>query len=133
MAGVALVEMTIWHWLYDHPDARSDQLREAVVEITRDFWNRYFAPVLGQPDTVLLGIYSHLIVETLYLPDYPIGHMIAFQVGQHLETVDAMGPEFERISRIGRLTPDLWMRQATGAPVGPEALLEAAERALASI
>jgi hypothetical protein len=133
MSGVALVEMTVWHWLYDHPDARSDQLREAVVAIARDVWNRYFAAVLGEPDAVLLGIYSHMIVETLYLPDYPIGHMIAFQVGQHLETADAMGQEFERISRIGRLTPDLWMKQATGAPVGPDALLEAAERALESL
>jgi hypothetical protein len=30
----------------------------------------------------------------------------------------------------GRLTPDLWMKQATGRPVGPEALLEATEKAL---
>jgi hypothetical protein len=30
----------------------------------------------------------------------------------------------------GRLTPDLWMQKATGAPVGPDALLAAAERAL---
>ena len=44
-----------------------------------------------------------------------------------------MGPEFERDQQDRPVTPDPWMRQATGAPVGPEALLEAAERALASI
>ena len=32
------------------------------------------------------------------------------------------GSEFERVARIGAVAPDLWMTQATGAPVGPEAL-----------
>jgi hypothetical protein len=116
--------------MYDHPDARPDQLREAVLAIARDVWNRYFAPVLGASDSPLLGIYSHMLVEVLYLPDYPIGHLIAFQIARHLEQGGALGPEFERISRIGQLTPDLWMQQATGTPVGPDALLEAAGRAL---
>jgi len=31
------------------------------------------------------------------------------------------------------VVPDLWMRMATGAPVGPEALLEAAARALEQV
>jgi hypothetical protein len=34
------------------------------------------------------------------------------------------------MSKIGMLAPDLWMKQATGAPVGPEALLRATEKAL---
>jgi hypothetical protein len=40
------------------------------------------------------------------------------------------GAEFERVARIGAVAPDLWMIKATGAPVGPEALLEAADRAV---
>ena len=36
------------------------------------------------------------------------------------------------MARQGRIAPDLWMRGATGAPVGPEALLAATERALAA-
>ena len=36
----------------------------------------------------------------------------------------------ERVSRIGSLAPDLWMIQATGKPVGPEALIEATAKAL---
>ena len=44
---------------------------------------------------------------------------------------DAIGPEFERMATIGNVAPDLWMKQATGAPVGPEALLAATESALA--
>jgi hypothetical protein len=35
--------------------------------------------------------------------------------------------------RAGRIAPDLWMKNATGSPVGPEALLSATERALATI
>ncbi len=31
IAGVALVDMAAWHWLYEHPDATPAQLREAVV------------------------------------------------------------------------------------------------------
>jgi hypothetical protein len=41
-----------------------------------------------------------------------------------------MGPEFERVCRIGRVTPDLWMRQAVGGPLSAAPLLEAAARAL---
>jgi hypothetical protein len=34
------------------------------------------------------------------------------------------------MAKMGRVTPDLWMENATGKAVGPEALLEATERAL---
>ena len=37
------------------------------------------------------------------------------------------------MTRLGRLTPDLWMQQATGRPVGPEAMLEAAAKALKAV
>ena len=37
------------------------------------------------------------------------------------------------MARIGNVAPDIWMKQATGAPVGPAALLEATEKALASV
>jgi len=40
------------------------------------------------------------------------------------------GPEFERMARMGRVTPDLWMENATGKPVGPEPLLAATDKAL---
>ncbi len=69
----------------------------------------------------------------LYLPDYPVGAMIARQVEQQIGRAGNLGGEFERMTRQGRLTPDLWMQKATGAPVGPAALLEAAERALEQV
>jgi hypothetical protein len=71
-----------------------------------------------------------MIDSFLYLPDYPIGHIIAFQLEEHMKKTGKIGPEFERVARQGSLAPDLWMERATGSPVGPEALLAAAERAL---
>ncbi|HSN86911.1 MAG TPA: hypothetical protein VL025_09140, partial [Thermoanaerobaculia bacterium] len=97
----------------------------------RDVWNRYYAPVFGVRDSEILAIYSHMIVYGLYLPDYAIGHIIAFQVADKLEDGD-FGAEFERVARQGRLTPDAWMRGAVGGPVSSEALLAAAREALAA-
>jgi hypothetical protein len=100
------------------------------LNIARDTWNRWYAPVFGVRDVALLGIYSHMINDILYLPDYPVGHMIALQVEAQMEKAGDFGGEFERMSRIGAVAPDLWMMQATGTPVGPEALIAAAEAAL---
>jgi hypothetical protein len=133
IAGVGLIDMAVWHWMYDHPNATPGELRDATLTIAKTIWNRYYAPVFGKKDVVLLGIYSHMIDSILYLPDYPIGHMIAFQVERQMEKAGAIGPEFERMAKTGSVAPDLWMKKATGAPVGPEALLEAAAKALPEI
>jgi hypothetical protein len=130
IAGVALVDMQAWRWMYAHPQATAAELRVAVLGISRDTWNRWYAPVFGVRDVTLLGIYSHMINDILYLPDYPIGHMIALQVETQMEKTGNFGGEFERVARIGSVAPDLWMTQATGAPVGPEALIAAADKAL---
>ncbi len=74
-----------------------------------------------------------MISSGLYLPDYPIGVMIALQIKQQVRRKGDLGGEFERMTRQGRLTPDLWMERATGAPVGPAALLAATEEALATV
>jgi hypothetical protein len=132
ISGVALVDMAVWHWMYDHPQASPKELNDATVRISRDVWNRYYAPVFQKKDVVLLGVYSHMIDSFLYLPDYPIGHLIAFQIEEQMQKAGAIGPEFERMARMGDVTPDLWMEHATGRPVGPEALLEATQRALAA-
>jgi hypothetical protein len=133
ISGVALVDMAVWHWMYDHPDSTPSQLRDAAVQIAKDIWNRYYAPVFGKRDVVLLGIYSHMIHSFLYLPDYPIGHLIGFQVEEHMKRTGKVGDEFERMAKEGRVTPDMWMINATGKPVGPEALLEATERSLTRV
>ena len=134
IAGVALTEIAIWHYMYEHPDATPAQLREQVVRLSRDNWNRYYEPVLGGRDTLLLGIYSHMIQNTLYLPDYPLGHLIAFQIEEHLakQPAGALGKEFERMASYGAVTPDLWLVNATGAPLSTGPLLQATQTALAS-
>ena len=79
---------------------------------------------------MLLGVYSHMIMRNLYLPDYPIGHLIAQQIEEQMHVSGNIGAEVERMARIGNVIPDLWMQQATGSAVGPEALLTATARAL---
>jgi hypothetical protein len=131
IGGVSLVDIRVWNWLYAHPEATPAELREATLGIAREVWNRHFAPVFGMRDIELLAVYSHMISSGLYLPDYAIGHIIAFQIAEHLEGAD-FGVECERIARQGRLTPDAWMRGAVGGPVSAQALLAAARGALAA-
>jgi hypothetical protein len=133
IAGSSLVEIEVWHWLYNHPSATAAELREATGRIAREIWDRYYAPVLGGTGTTsLLGIYSHTIASPLYLFNYVLGHLIAFQVEEHVRGKDAktFASEFARIARQGTVTPDVWMKGATGAPVSAQPMLDAAERAL---
>ena len=130
ISGVALVDMAVWQWLYQHPGATAQDLQQAVLAIARDRWNRSYAPVLGHRDCALLACYSHLVDRPLDLPDYPLGRMIAFQLQRQFDRTGNLGAEFERMATLGRLTPDLWLQRATGGTLGPEALLEATEAAL---
>lgn len=130
IAGVALLDTAVWRWMYAHPQATPAELREATLGLARGLWNRWYAPVFGVRDVPLLAIYSHMISSFLYLPDYPIGHLIAAQIEERVAGAKALGPEFERMASFGAVTPDLWMEHATGKPVGTGALLEAAARAL---
>jgi hypothetical protein len=134
IAGVSLVDMEAWRWLYAHPDATPAAFREAVVGIATAVWNRHFAPLFGSRDVALLAIYSHMVDAGLYTPDYPLGHLIAFQVEEHFRArTGPMGDEFERICQLGSITPDAWMRAAVGAPLSAEPLIAAATRALAAV
>ena len=130
IAAVGLVDIKVWHWMYDNPQATPAELKAATLHIAKDVWNRYYAPVFGIEDVSLLGIYSHMIHSFLYLPDYSIGHMIAHQIEEQVEKSGDLGAEFERMCLAGRITPDLWMKNATGRPVGPDALLHAVARSL---
>jgi len=133
ISGVALVDMGVWHWMYDHPNATPEQLRDATLAIAKKIWNLYYAPVFGKTDVVLLAVYSHMIDSFMYLPDYPIGHLIGVQIEEQMKTAGAIGPEFERMATMGHVTPDMWMIHATGKPVGAEAMLTATEQALAKL
>lgn len=133
IAGVALVDMAVWDWMYAHPNATPAEVKAATLAAAREVWNKFYAPVFRTRDVTLLAIYSHMINSFLYLPDYPIGHFIAHQLKEHMQKAGKIGPEIERVARQGRIAPDLWMKGATGAPVGPEGLLAATERALGQL
>ncbi|ACL67176.1 conserved hypothetical protein [Anaeromyxobacter dehalogenans 2CP-1] len=133
ISGVALVDLGIWKWMYAHPQATPAQLREATLGIARDVWNRWYAPVLGARDVPLLAIYSHIVSNVLYVPDYPVGRLISAQIEDHLAALPknaTLGSEIERMTTVGAVSPDLWMKKATGAPVSATPLVRAAARAL---
>jgi hypothetical protein len=129
IAGVALTDLDVWHWMYAHPGATPAELREAVLQIARGYWDKYYAPVLGKPGNPQLAIYSHMINAFLYLYRYPIGHLIAFQLEEKLKGPGS-GAAFESAASYGRVLPDMWMEHATGKPVVAEPMLQATEAAL---
>jgi hypothetical protein len=129
IAGVSLVDMRTWNWLYANVDATPEALREAVRREARGVWNEYFAPIFGIRDVELLAVYAHMVADPLYLPDYAIGRVIAFQIGRRLKDGN-FGDEVERMTRLGCLTPDAWMRAAVGGPISAETLIDAARESL---
>ena len=131
--GVSLVDMRMWQWLYANPKATAAELREAVLAIASDVWNHYYAPILGEKDSPLLAIYSHMVGYALYLPAYPIGHLVQYQLEEHLSqcaTQEEWAKEYTRIYQQGCLTPDAWMRGAVGKPMSVEPILTAVKEAL---
>jgi len=124
--GVSLVDMRMWQWLYDHPKATAAELREAVLEIATEVWNAYYEPVLGEKDCILLAIYSHMVNSPMYLPNYPIGHIVQFQLEQALADKEglAWAEAYERWYRLGRLTPQEWMRQAVNGALSVQPILQ---------
>jgi hypothetical protein len=115
--------------MYDNPNATPAELRDATIDIAKGVWHDYYAPVFKKRDEVLLGVYSHMVNSFMYLPDYPVGHMIAFQIEEKIPDMKSIGAEFARMAKHGSVTPDNWMKHATGAPVGPDAMLRAANKA----
>lgn len=127
--GVSMVDMKVWKWLYAHPDASAAELKEAVISISKDVWNRYFAKAYGVKDEPVLAVYSHMISYPLYLSAYAYGQLIEFQLDEYLED-KPFGAEVERIWSLGRLTPSVWMIRATGTDLSFQPLVRASERAL---
>jgi hypothetical protein len=130
IAGVSLVDMGIWHWMYDHPNATPAEVKVAILQIAKDVWNTYYAPIFKKKDVVLLAIYSHIIHSFLYIPDYAIAHFISHQIEEYLKNKPNVGIEVERMVKAGCIAPDLWMKNATGSTVNADGLLKATERAL---
>lgn len=127
--GVSLVDIRVWQWMYDHPEATPTELKEALIAIAKEVWNRYYAGILGGKDETLLGIYSHMIDYPLYLPNYPMGHLIDFQLEQQVRGKN-FADELQRILTCGSIIPQQWMKNAVGAPISIDPLLAATDEAL---
>jgi len=130
--GVSMVDMKMWQWLYANADATAPELRDAVIQISKEVWNTYYAPVFGIQDQTILAVYSHMINSPMYLPNYAFGHLIHFQLEEHFKTHE-FAPEVERIFSLGQLTPNEWMKEAVGTPLSNEAILKAAEEAIEKV
>lgn len=130
--GVSIVDMRVWKWLYDNPSATVPQLKEAVLRIATEVWNSYYAPVFGVKDSPILAIYSHMIDNPLYLSAYPVGHLIQFQVEQYLRAKN-LPDEVYRMYTLGLLAPQVWMKNAVGAPISIDPVLSATREALKHI
>ncbi|MDL2241880.1 hypothetical protein LJB91_03125 [Bacteroidales bacterium OttesenSCG-928-L03] len=124
IAGVSMLDIAVWEWLYANPQATADQLKEATIRLSKEIWNKYFAPVFGVEDETVLAIYSHMVSYPLYLSAYAFGQIIEFQLEQYISNKD-FATEVDRIYRLGTLTPNQWIIQATGEPLSVEPLLEA--------
>ena len=129
IAAVGLVDVRVWRWMYEHPQATPAELKTAVIEIAQAVWNQYYAPIVGVRDSMILAVYSHMVVYGLYLPDYSLGQLIMFQIERYLNGRN-LGEEMQRMCELGRLTPDAWMRAAVGSPVSSQPLIDAAKAAL---
>jgi hypothetical protein len=130
--GVALVDIATWEWLYAHPQATPAQLKENVLRIAREIWDAHYAPVLGESGSPILSIYSHMLNSPLYLANYPMGHLIEFQLEAHLRD-KPFAEEVSRIYKLGRLAPQEWMKQATGHEVSIEPMLNAVGAAVEQV
>lgn len=130
--GASLVDQRTWKWLYENPNATKAELNEAVNDISKEVWNEFYSPVFGVKNSNILGVYSHMISYPLYLSAYPIGHLIEFQIEQYIKGKN-LGTEFERMAKIGKLTPNKWMREATGNNISTEPLINETEKALTNI
>ena len=130
IAGPSLLELHVWRWLYANPGADAAALRAEVLATADRLWSRHYERHYGPDPYRLLAAYQHMIAHPLYLADYAIGHVMSHQIRDYIRGRD-IAAETIRITSIGRLTPDLWMRRATGAPLSAEPLARDAAAGLA--
>ncbi|MCK4661799.1 MAG: hypothetical protein KAT68_02955 [Bacteroidales bacterium] len=129
MMGVSLIDMNVWKWMYNNSDATAEELKFAVIKISKDIWNKYYAEVFGIKDQTILAIYSHMIEYPLYLSAYPIGSLIQFQIEEYI-TDKNFAHEIQRIYECGKIIPQEWMKNAVDKKLSNKSLLNATKEAL---
>jgi hypothetical protein len=132
IAGPSLLELHTWRWIYANPKATPEQLRAEVLAIAERLWSRFYEPHFGKDPYHILAAYQHMIGHPLYLADYTIGHVMSHQIRSFLNGRD-LATETRRITSIGSVTPDAWMRKAVGEPLSIEPLARNAAAAIAAL
>ncbi|MBN2777644.1 MAG: hypothetical protein JXR36_08370 [Bacteroidales bacterium] len=127
--GVSLLDMYVWQWMYENPDCNPKELQQAVERIAIEVWNNYYYPIFGVKDSPILAIYSHMITSPLYLANYPVGHLIEFQIEQYVKDKQ-FADEITRMLLQGQIIPQEWMKGAVGSEISGNPTLEAVNRAL---
>ncbi len=127
--GVSLLDMYVWEWMYENPDANPKELKEAVERLAIEVWNEYYYPVFGIKDSPILAIYSHMITSPLYLANYPVGHLIEFQIEQYVHGKQ-FADEVTRMLLQGQIIPQEWMKGAVGSEISGKPTLKAVNHAL---
>ncbi|MCT4614971.1 MAG: hypothetical protein N4A49_08880 [Marinifilaceae bacterium] len=130
--GVSLLDIKVWRWMYENPNADEQQLKQATMNLAKEVWNKFYADVYGVKDQTILAIYSHMLNSPLYLSNYAFGNLIEFQLEMQLKD-KSFSKEVSRIFKQGRLTPNEWMNQATGNDLSSEPLLKETAKALTKI
>jgi hypothetical protein len=132
IAGPSLLELHTWRWIYANPKATPEQLRDEVLAIAGRLWKRFYEPHFGKDPYHILAAYQHMVGHPLYLADYTIGHVMSHQIRSFLNGRD-LAVETRRITSIGSVTPDAWMRKAVGSLLSIEPLANDCAAALRAI
>lgn len=133
LATVSLTEIKIWHYLYDNPESTPEDLKNATLKISEEIWNKTYRPFVREKQVSHLpAIYSHYLSYPLYMSNYAIGKLIAFQLESFLQKGN-LASEIERVCRIGNLTPNQWMNEAVGEDISFKPLLSASENAIDNV
>ncbi len=127
--GVSVLDMNVWKWLYQNPDATPAQLKDFVVTKSKEIWNQYYAPVFGVKDQPILAIYSHMIDAPLYLSAYPVGHLIDFQIENQIKGKN-FADEVFRMYTQGKIIPQYWMKNAVGKEISIQPMINSTIEAL---
>jgi hypothetical protein len=73
-----------------------------------------------------------MIDNPLYLSNYPVGHLIDFQVEGFMKGKN-FASEVDRMYTQGRLVPQVWMKGAVGTTISVDPMLKAVDEALKMI
>lgn len=122
IAGPSLLEIYLWEWLGRNPKASAKTIHNKVLSIARNIWGEYYAPIFGKNGFEILGAYSHMFWGDAYLADYPLGHIISYQIRKHLNGKN-LAKEMLKLCRQGSIHPQAWLRNGINQEISVKPLL----------